>query len=237
MHTVREKGVVEGDLARPEGATRVEIVPEQLAVAASTVFDVHGHVHEVAHLAHGRVHVDDAPVEEADRPVVEEQVADVGVAVDDRLRSLGEKRVEILAVMDVDLGYGREVVGQPITMVVEAVLQHHRAIRASEHGLGHPRRFGRAHRRVFVSGVDLGEAHERGRCAVGVDAPGAVADRAPGRNEILHQQNEAVVGLVMDGHVDLGHPKLQHRCEVTVEAHLAWTHARVRDRRSPVIDG
>ena len=66
----------------PVRAQCVEVALEQLALVLAALLDVDGHREEVADVAQVRAHARQAPVEEADAVAVEEDVADVRVAVD-----------------------------------------------------------------------------------------------------------------------------------------------------------
>jgi hypothetical protein len=102
--------VVEGDLDTAVRAERVEVALEQLALVRAAFFDVDGHGEEVADVAEVGAHTRPAPVEEADAIAVEEDVADVQVAVDVGRRSGMPDLVEPRVVVDVELA-DRGVVG------------------------------------------------------------------------------------------------------------------------------
>src|SRR5436190_9087837 len=86
LDPVREPGFVEGDLDAAHGVPDVEIVAEQVTFVRAPVVDRQREREEIADVAQWRARLDDAPVEEAHAIPVEEQVADVRVAVDDGLR-------------------------------------------------------------------------------------------------------------------------------------------------------
>ena len=72
-----------GDGRSAERGQGADVEAQQVDLVGPAVLEVHPHGEEVAHVAEGRADVDDAPVEEADAVAVEEEVAEVRVAVDD----------------------------------------------------------------------------------------------------------------------------------------------------------
>ena len=98
------------------------------------------------------------------RPCVEEQVPDVGVAVDDGVRALVPQPLQLVVVVDVELGDLDERVGEAVAVVVDAVAQH-RGRRSCSRGrlTVHPRRFGGAASRVVEADVQRGEVFDRAR--------------------------------------------------------------------------
>ena len=75
-----------------------------------------------------------------DPALVEEQVADVGVAVDDRAGALVPQLVELRGLLAVDRRHVDEGVAEPVAVVLDAVAQHLLAHVAAGAAHGHPGR-------------------------------------------------------------------------------------------------
>jgi hypothetical protein len=85
------------------------------------VVRLHPHRQEEADVAHRRVDAEHAPVEEADLAFVDEQIADVGVAVDQRLWSPIPDRVDVARALGEESCDGEIRLGQPPGMVLDHV--------------------------------------------------------------------------------------------------------------------
>ena len=130
------------------------------------VLDLHGHVDEVAGIAHRRRDVDDTPVEETGASVVVEEIADVWVTVHDGggPGSIRPERDELAPVFDVDLGGLGERVAEPIAMVVETVAKQGPSRSRDIFRKRRPRHLGLASVPVFETDVERGEVFQcRGR--------------------------------------------------------------------------
>ncbi len=108
--------VVERDRRAAERVACREVEAQQILLVGAPVVGLHRHLQEVAHVAEGLVEVDHTPVVEADASTVEvgtaprgvdEQIADVGVAVHDSDIGTGPEVVHREAVRDVQLAHPR----------------------------------------------------------------------------------------------------------------------------------
>ena len=157
-----EPRVVERDRAAAARVAHLQVVAEQLALVVPAIVDVEGKAEEVAHVAHRRAHLDEAPVEEAGAAVVVEQVPEMRIAVHDCRRPGSPERLQHLLVVDVELGDRGEVGTQPVSMMVEPVPQERRAVVVLRVRLGHPSGQLPPPRRVLELEVQVGEILERG---------------------------------------------------------------------------
>ena len=236
VDAMRAPRLVEGDLRGTRGAPQVEVEAQQVAFVRPAIVDRHRHRQQVADVAHRGVDVDDPPVEEADPSVVEEEVADVGVAVDHCVRALVPEPLQLVVMGDVDLGDVDEGIGESVPVVVDALAQHPRGVVTRRPAHVHPRRLGGATRGIVEADVQRGEVFDCARGRVDRNAPGAIGHVAACGHEILEQEREATV-VVGACDVRLGNPHRDRRRQLGVEARFPMAHASGDDLGPPLVVG
>ena len=115
-------------------------------------------------------------------------------------------------------------------MVIETLLQEHRAVAAVGVGAGDPGDVGGAPPGVLEAGVQVGELYERLRGRVGRDAARSVRDGAPVADEVLHDEDEGVVAGSWSATETSGTRKRRGRRELRVEARLTRPHPGATDQ-------